>query len=226
MAHFWWYLNPCIYFYRWVLLLLGFLLIYVHCYLCRAYKPLHSTLFGNAGMPGSCQDLIVIRKSPLWAKLVQFRPNEYFDQDQYILGDSGYMNVPRMVSSFKRTDSKPDKEAFNMCIAKCHITNELCIGVLKFRWHSLKEMRSQLKTKKDFEWTMRWINMCARLHNYVIDMNDEWTDEDQHIVLDREQPDLQRAWPPILTRAARRHQAATGADLLQRVMATTLEFNR
>lgn len=160
---------------------------------CLLFEELHMVNYAyihtyivveiSTGMSGSCQDFTIIRKSLLWTKLVQIGPNSYFDQGQYILSDLGYMNVPHMVSSFKRTNSNPYKEAFNICIVKCHVTNEHCIGVLKSRWHSLKELRFQFKKKSNCEWTVRWINMCAKLHNFVMDMNDVWIEEDPTIML-------------------------------------------
>lgn len=136
------------------------------------------------------------------------------------------MNVPHMIKSFKWTNSNGDKEAFNICVAKCRVTNEHCIGVLKSHWHSLKEIRSQFKNKADCEWMVRWINMCVRLHNYVMEMNDPWIDEDQTIVLDVE-VGLTTTRPALVhTMAALRLQAATGRLLLKIVMERALAFNR
>lgn len=147
IGHLWFQKENPIYVYRWALPL-NFLWIFLFLPIFSFHKSrfYHAQLLTESawmffvGMLGSCQDLTVIRKSPLWAKLVDIRANEYFNLGQYILGDLGYMNVPHMVSSFKRTDSNVDKEAFNMCMAKCHVTNEHCIGVLKSRWHSLKKL--------------------------------------------------------------------------------------
>lgn len=36
----------------------------------------------------------------------------------------------------------------------------------------------QLNEIKDNIWIVRWINLCARLHKYVMDQNDDWTAED------------------------------------------------
>lgn len=133
------------------------------------------------GMPGSCSDLQCYRKSSL------FRRQDdgiLFGRGQYLLGDSGYASMSHLVCSYKRADSNSDREDFNMCVAKCRVTNEHCIGVLKSRWYSLREMRVQLKTKVDNVFLVRWIVMCARLHNFVINRNDLWTSEDEDITLD------------------------------------------
>lgn len=135
-------------------------------------------------MARSCLDLTCLRKSPLWSKLVQVHGNS-FDGGQYLLGDSNYIAIPHLVCSFKfQVDIDSNKEAFNMCVAKARVTNEHCIDVLKSRWHSLKEIQSQLKYKSDNGWTVHWINVCAMLHNYVMSMHDDWTDQDQAIILD------------------------------------------
>lgn len=75
-----------------------------------------------------------------------------------------------------------DKEDFNTCVAKCLVTNEHCIGVLKSWWHSLKEIRVQFNQKKDSCVLMvRWVALCGKLHNYVMSQNDEWTVDDEEI---------------------------------------------
>lgn len=148
-------------------------------------------------------------------------PNACFTQDEYLLGDSGYMALPHLVSTFKRTDSNPHKEDFNTCIAKCRVTNEHCIGVLKSRWHSLKDIRTQLWSKLESEWMIRWITLCAKLHNFVLRMKDPWTDDDDVIELD-----LVHDHPPDIERPSRHVTAAVGAALLESVMEIALNFNQ
>lgn len=65
------------------------------------------------------------------------------------------MEIPHLVCSFKPVEIDFEKESFNMCIAKARITNEHCIGVLKSRWYSLKEIRTQLKFKSGNGWMVR-----------------------------------------------------------------------
>lgn len=102
-----------------------------------------------------------------------------FEEDQYVIGDSGYQALPHLVCAFERADLVSDKEDFNTCIAKCQVTNEHCICVLKSRWHSLKKIRVQLNSKNlDDAWMVRWVLLWAKLQNYVVSQNDVWTEED------------------------------------------------
>ncbi|KAL3677261.1 hypothetical protein R1sor_027209 [Riccia sorocarpa] len=67
-----------------------------------------------AGMPGSCHDLTCLRRSGLWRRLDSA---QLFDRGQYLLGDSGYVPLERLVCSYKRTWGNMDKVSFNTFIA-------------------------------------------------------------------------------------------------------------
>ncbi|KAL3679875.1 hypothetical protein R1sor_022831 [Riccia sorocarpa] len=95
-----------------------------------------------AGMPGSCHDLTCLRRSSLWGRLGSA---QLFDNGQYLLGDSGYILLDRLVCSYKRTACDMDKVDFNTCVAHARVGNEHCIGILKACWHLLKEIRTQLR---------------------------------------------------------------------------------
>lgn len=85
--------------------------------------------------------------------------------------------MDHLVCAYRRSDSNQLREDFNFCVAKARVTNEHCIGVLKSRWHSLRELLMQLKSDRDNTWLVRWIILCAKLHNYVLSRNDLWTEE-------------------------------------------------
>ncbi|CAM6125032.1 unnamed protein product [Calypogeia fissa] len=183
-------------------------------------------------MPGSCSDLTCTKKSPIWSFLTDCRTSILFDADQYILGDSGYQCMPHLVSAFKRADTNSEKENFNTCVAKCRVTNEHCIGVLKSRWHSLKEIRIQLNARKDSVWMVRWITLCAKLHNYVISENDDWTAADLAADVGHQadgEPDVEpseAADGVDAGRVSHRALVAAGSRLLLRVMDTALAHHR
>ncbi|CAM6107633.1 unnamed protein product [Calypogeia fissa] len=185
-------------------------------------------LFLYTGMPGSVSDLTDFKRTSLYADMNE---GELFDRNQYLLGDSGYVPMSHLVSAYKRADLSEEREMFNMCVAKARVTNEHCIGVLKSRWHSLKQIRIQLNGPKHNLWMFRWIGICAKLHNFVMSQNDEWSVEDDLIVLEgcsddeEELPDL----PPIPIRArrGRTHGPATRpATLQERVLAYALAFHK
>lgn len=135
-------------------------------------------LHGIPGMLGSCVDVTCLHRSPLWQEL---HGSSMFGDGQYLLGNSGYINTSHLVCSFKWADqgvNREHREEFNTCVAKVRVTNEHCIGVLKSQWHSLKQVRVQLKEKKDNVHMVCWIGLCEKLHNFVILQNDLWTKDD------------------------------------------------
>lgn len=120
-----------------------------------------------------------------------------------------------------------DKEQFNRCVAKARVTNENCIGVLKSRWHSLKAIRIQLKSRKDNDFMVRWISLAARLHNFVISQNDHWTTEDEELDGHSQvgPSELQTEQTPSQG-PSRREVASVGNALLAEVMEEALNLNR
>ncbi|KAL3689071.1 hypothetical protein R1sor_015380 [Riccia sorocarpa] len=164
----------------------------------------------------SCHDLTCLRRSGLWRRLDSA---QLFDRGQYLLGDSGYVPLERLVCSYKRTGGDMDKVSFNTCIAHAMVENEHYIGILKARWHSLKEIRTQLRNARENAYVIRWIRCCIILHNFLIWRNDEWSDEDHPIELER---DADIRPPPEGIRDVNRR----GIQRRQEVHALYLEINR
>ncbi|KAL3681027.1 hypothetical protein R1sor_023983 [Riccia sorocarpa] len=136
-----------------------------------------------AGMSGSCHDLTCLRRSSLWGRLGSA---QLFDNGQYLLGDSGYIPLDRLVCSYKRTAGDMDKVDFNTCVAHARVGNEHCIGILKARWHSLKEIRTQLRNPAENAYVIRWMRCCIILHNFLIWRRDEWSEDDHPIEVERD----------------------------------------
>ncbi|KAL3701350.1 hypothetical protein R1sor_019372 [Riccia sorocarpa] len=136
-----------------------------------------------AGMPGSCHDLTCLRRSSLWGRLGSA---QLFDNSQYLLGDSGYIPLDRLVCSYKRTGGDKDKVDFNTCIVYARVHNEHCIGIVKARWHSLKEIRTQLRNPAENAYVIRWMRCCIILHKFLIWRRDEWSEDDHPIEVEKE----------------------------------------
>ncbi|KAL3701437.1 hypothetical protein R1sor_019459 [Riccia sorocarpa] len=169
-----------------------------------------------AGMPGSCHDLTCLRRSSLWGRLGSA---QLFDNSQYLLGDSGYIPLDRLVCSYKRTGDDMDKVDFNTCIAHARVGNEHCIGILKARWHSLKEIRTQLRNLAENAYVIRWMRCCIILHNFLIWRRHEWLEDDHPMEVERED-DLRP--PPQGARECNRR----GLERRQAIQRTCLEINR
>ncbi|KAL3690502.1 hypothetical protein R1sor_016811 [Riccia sorocarpa] len=166
-------------------------------------------------MLGSCHNLICLRRSSLWGRL-GFA--QLFDNGQYLLGDNGYIPLDRLVCSYKRTDGDMDKVDFNTYIAHARVGNEHCIGILKARWHSLKEIRTQLRNPAKNAYVIRWKRCCIILHNFLIRRRNEWSEDDHPIEVERED-DL--GPPPQATRECNRR----GLERRRAVQRTCLEIN-
>lgn len=183
---------------------------------------LHESFLVFAGMPGSCGDNTCFERTSVCRRQ---NDGSLFGRDQYLLADSGYDAMPHVVASYKRIDTSAHREKFNFCVAKCRVLSEHCIGILKSRWHSLREIRIQLKTDKDHQWMCRWITMCARLHNYVMSVHDVWTDEDGVLIpepeSDEESPTAVQSEPQAST--VRHRSAAAAAAAAARVEAIRLQ---
>ncbi|KAL3690179.1 hypothetical protein R1sor_016488 [Riccia sorocarpa] len=167
-------------------------------------------------MPGSCHDLTCLRRTSLWGRLGSA---QLFDNGQYLLGDSGYIPLDRLVCSYKRTAGDMDKVDFNTCVAHARVGNEHCIGILKARWHSLKEIRTQLRNPAENAYVIRWMRCCIILHNFLKWRRDEWSEDDHPIEVERDD-DL--GPPPKSARECSRR----GLERRQAVQRTCLEINR
>ena len=75
------------------------------------------------------------------------RPNDYFADMEYNIGDSAFENSPFMVSSFRKGKGKTlveDHEKFNTKLATVRIRSEHCIGILKGRFPWLRSIRMKV----------------------------------------------------------------------------------
>ncbi|KAL2635806.1 hypothetical protein R1flu_007285 [Riccia fluitans] len=146
-------------------------------------------------MPGSCHDVTYLRQSSLWKRMHSQQQHLLFDRGQYLLDDLGYTSGERLVAAFRNAGDDKDKTDFNTCIAHVQIANEHCIGILKSRWHSLKEVWTQLKNGAENQYLVRWVRCCILLHNFLNRQKDDWTEADGSIELETES-ELQIPAPP------------------------------
>ncbi|KAL3697089.1 hypothetical protein R1sor_011165 [Riccia sorocarpa] len=134
-------------------------------------------------MLGSCHDLTCLRQLSLWRR---FGSAQLFDNGQYLIGDSGYVPLDRLMCSYKRTGGDMDKVDFNTCIAHARVSNEHCTGILKARWQSLKKIRTQLRNPGENAYVICWIRCYIILHNFLIWRRDEWSGDVHPIEIERE----------------------------------------
>ncbi|ETN11176.1 hypothetical protein PPTG_10128 [Phytophthora nicotianae INRA-310] len=130
-------------------------------------------------------------------------PERYFSGDEYLIGDTGYALSIRLITPYKLPAAAKDEHAFyNETISSARVINETCIGLLKNRWMSLKEIRTQIKKKADFRHVNNHILACVLLHNLGLALADEW-DED---TADEEDDDEPRGTAEVGTAAQQKRE--------------------
>lgn len=127
----------------------------------------------HTGCPGSAAD------STVFKRMEQFQvPEEFFSAGEYLIADSAYAVSKYCIPAFKAPLADlPENTEFNFYLACSRVRNEHCIGVLKQRWQSLKELRHQIKDDSNMENLCSWVISCCVLHNIMAEINDTWMEE-------------------------------------------------
>ena len=118
------------------------------------------------GWPGSVYDNRVWRRS-------RFMQNQevYFNEKQYLLGDSAFHPSNIMVPPFKKpfgTELDKYKSFFNTMLAKPRIKPEHCIGLLKGKFPYLKRIRVLIIRRKDMIQINRILMVASILQNLML----------------------------------------------------------
>jgi len=97
---------------------------------------------------------------------------------QYIIADAGYASESWLCTPYRQpAASFPQNKLFNELFSSARVTIEHLNGALKGRWSSLRGIRNQLTTPKDFIAVNKHIVVCMILHNFLLVSNDIWDDE-------------------------------------------------
>jgi hypothetical protein len=131
-----------------------------------------------AGGPGCIHDTRMFALSPL-----SMHPQDFFAADEYVLADSAYVPSPTVVPAFKKPPGGGLSEMqmqFNYRLSNARVRVEHCIGLLKARFQSLRELRVRVRNAEDVKFCVSWLRCCCVLHNMLLDdePDDEWFDED------------------------------------------------
>jgi DDE superfamily endonuclease len=146
---------------------------------CDDRKRIH---YYYAGCPGSVHDNCVFKNCSL-AK----RPNEFFDDNQYIMTDTGYDCYSYCVSYYRKPPNNPmppDYAAFNSACCKARICVEHTIGMLKGWWQWLQEIRKKVTDKPaSVQSIVEYIKCVIILHNMLLttcndDIPNSWIEQD------------------------------------------------
>jgi hypothetical protein len=131
-------------------------------------------LYYFLGWPGSVYDATVFGQSDLFQN-----PEAYFSLMEYLIADSGYCGTWFICTPYRQpAASIPHNEVFNTLFSSARQVIEHLNGILKNRFGSLKNVRIEIKQRKDFQAFNDWILVCLILHNLLLSFNDEWHDEE------------------------------------------------
>ena len=128
-------------------------------------------LYYFGGWPGSVHDNRAWRSSKI------FRDGKfYFENGEYLVGDSAYSACRFLVQSFKKLPGtsklNPEKEWFNSMLGSLRVKSEHCIGMLKGRFPSLRRINIKVKGPKEIKKVMDLFGAAVVLHNLLLDCND------------------------------------------------------
>ena len=131
--------------------------------------------FTKIGWPGSVGDSDVLKNTKIYK-----HPENYLDQGQYGIADAGYALDYWLCVPFKKPASlEPLNKVFNDLFSIGRSKVERCIGGAKCRTRSLRDIRTQIRSKKDFCLVFKHIYACFVLHNIMIEYRDDNFREDE-----------------------------------------------
>jgi hypothetical protein len=144
--------------------------------------------FACIGWPGSVYDATCFKSTPLYRN-----PEQFFDDGQYLLTDSGYELTEQTLTTYRQpVASIPNNMAFNEYVAQERVRIEHVNGILKARFGSLNGLRTPICDPKDLFAALEWITACFVLYNFTLGLADKWKNE----LVDDDEP--APSTPPVL----------------------------
>lgn len=129
-----------------------------------------------AGWAGSAHDNRVFRNSDLFQT-----PEDFFSDDEYIIGDSAYSNTRFCATTFKKLPNMllgENLETFNTELSRPRVISEHTIGILKGRFPWLRHIRMKItKDPTSIPNILMVIDSCIVLHNLLIESSDPVQDD-------------------------------------------------
>jgi len=136
-----------------------------------------SILDSFAGYPSRVSDIRIFRNSPIYEDVTN-HPNNYFDENQFIIGDKAYPVLQWCILPYiERRNVTERQKHFNTCHAKSRQVVERCFALLFGRFRRLKYLDMN---RTDF--IAPTIIAACVLHN--ICLNNEENQEIRNIFID------------------------------------------
>ncbi|KIJ13923.1 hypothetical protein PAXINDRAFT_80076 [Paxillus involutus ATCC 200175] len=97
-------------------------------------------------------------------------PDRQVPQDHWIWADSAYPTQTWCVVPFKAVGGplSRTKNIYNKYLSRVRVRVEHTFAALKGCFQSLRELRLQVRTKKDIRIAVHWVQCCLVLHNMTI----------------------------------------------------------
>ena len=126
----------------------------------------------HTGCPRSASDWTVFKRMQDFQQLELF-----FAPGEFLLADAVYDVSSYFISPYKFPASKdPENAALNYYLDQSRVHSEHCIGILKGRWQSLRDLRHHIRDDNCMGNFCYWVIACCVLQNIVANFNDEWTE--------------------------------------------------
>jgi len=112
------------------------------------------------GWPGSVHD------NRVWANSeIYLSKDEYFEQKEYLLGDSAFLTSGVMIPAFKKGHKgnlREEQRYFNHKLANIRIKSEHCIGLLKAQFQHLRGFWRVIQDKQDLDAILiGYVRLCS-----------------------------------------------------------------
>ncbi|XP_031328220.1 protein ALP1-like [Photinus pyralis] len=120
----------------------------------------------TVGHPGSVHDARIFTACNL-----SNDPLRYLSPPEWIAADSAYKLTENVITPYKKNSRQVSanvQKTFNYTFSKYRVRVEHCIGLLKERFSSLKELRLRIHTKESNKLACDWFIVCCIIHNLVI----------------------------------------------------------
>uniref|UniRef100_A0A336MPN4 CSON003378 protein n=1 Tax=Culicoides sonorensis TaxID=179676 RepID=A0A336MPN4_CULSO len=122
------------------------------------------------GYPGSVHDARIFKNCPIYSS-----PENYFDSQEYLLADSAYQLTKTVMTPFRSnargSGSTAARNNYNRMLGKYRVRVENCIGLLKERFNSLKELKLNIIDDASLKLVNEWVFVCVIIHNIVNNQN-------------------------------------------------------
>lgn len=124
----------------------------------------------SVGAPGSVHDARIFSSCNL-----ALNSSNYFSENQWIAADSAYSLSNTVITPYRTNSSAmtcSKRKQFNLRHSRYRVRAEHCIGMLKERFGSLKELRHRIANEKNKRLCSLWIIVTCIIHNILICDND------------------------------------------------------